>query len=127
MNQTITTDIDEWQDVRTARYSGQNKYATNVNMIQLPLPESLKVKGYALMPTFMADNEVNMVKAQVLSEDDSLLNYDFSNCYIYDYFMNIGDSIPLKEDHTPDFNQPWKFTSGRMVRYSGEAIKICNQ
>ena len=67
------------------------------------------------------DGEILECKTRALSDNDSLMNYDFSNCYILDYFMTIGEGPTLnKETFEVEFEKPWKFTSGRKVRYAGE-------
>lgn len=125
MNQTITNDRAEWDERRAARYSDPNEFATNINMLQLPLPGPLAVKGYALMPVIQdEDGEILACKTRALSDNDSLMNYDFSQCYILDYFMNIGELPSLNtETFEVEPDKPWYFTSGRMVRYAGEAVE----
>lgn len=125
MNQTITIDKDEWQRSREQRHANANPHADNVSMIHLPLPAQLEFKAYALAPVILDDNDNTLAcKTKALKDDDSLMNYDFSDCYILDYFMNIGDAPTLDKDTwKPDFDKPWQFTSGRMIRYAGEIVE----
>ena len=110
MNQTITTDKDIWQDHRT--FNG-------VGTAQLPLPHKFEVKGYALMPVILDDNgNVLECKARELAECDSILNYDFSESYIYDYIMRYSEDYPVDGNYIPDKSKPARFTTTRIVRYA---------
>lgn len=115
MNTFITTDYETWDNTRDRSFE---------NKILLSVPPSIikQFKGFALKQTIIVDGVEEVCRVRVLPKNDSLKNYDFSNCYLFDYFMTIGDSVPLDENYAPNFNEKWQFVSSVYVNYMGEAV-----
>jgi hypothetical protein len=115
MNQTITTDKDVWQ---------AHRQFNAVGSVQLPLPRKLEVKGYALMPVIL-DDDGNVMECvtRALEDDDSILNYDLSECYIYDYILRYIEDYPTSSNYMPDKSRPARFSVSRVLRYAS-AVEV---
>jgi hypothetical protein len=97
---------------------------SNYIVVQLPLPNKLKCKGYALAVTANEpDGTYLECKTRVIADDESLMDYDFSNCYIHDYILLFSERPTLTENFEVDDKNGWNVTVGRKIRFAGEAVK----
>ena len=123
LEKTYTTDYNEWFEKRTEESARLHKEAGGLGIhIVLPLPPKFKVKGYALHHTVADDDGTHYVKTRSVPEGDSIMNYDFSECYILEYSLNYTEMPSVCPDtFDVDWND-WKVSTKRMIRYSGEVI-----
>lgn len=124
MKKSYTTDYDEWNAKRTSGRSHPAFHGPDYGVVQLPLPAQLKCKGYALSPV-MTDDEGNQLecKSRVVKDGESLMDYDFSNCYIHDYMLIFSEVPQLNENFEIEQDKPWHVVIGRKIRFAGEAVK----
>lgn len=120
MNQTITRDKDKWNAARYDRHHAD----MNDTCLPLPWPGMVEVKGYALMPAILDENGAALTcETRVIKGDDSVRNYDFSDCYVYDYTMNYAENKYVEEEGDMG---PFRIYNSRFVRYTGEAKRLEN-
>ena len=80
----FTTDKQVWDEYRKTLRTASNA---------LLWPEELVVKGYALGTVFLDDDRiVQECKSREITGHD-LLDFDFSDCYILDYYKLGNRSI----------------------------------
>jgi hypothetical protein len=118
MNETYTTDYDEWNTrrERTERIDGGEQ-------LPLSVPEYLRAqfKGFAFGPIVLDNDDViHACQTRVLGKGDSICNYDYSDCYLLDYHIVVHDTRSLDKEYNVDINAPYTSMTGIRVRYSGQ-------
>jgi hypothetical protein len=118
MNQTYTTDYDEWDTHRRRELS--NLVGETIPLT-VPNPVRSTFKGFAFGPVVLdEDEQVHLCKTRALKPGESINNYDFSECYLLEYTMLVSDGKPLDDGFAPQMDEPWHRTTAVRLRYSGD-------